>query len=83
MGNKSMYCLKCYSKLDPENEPKKCPYCSRPFDPSKKSTYLKHPFPSRSTTIFHILMTTLIGILVGCVVAWFQMTAAAAYVGGH
>jgi hypothetical protein len=68
-----MYCKKCYGKLDLSLLLHACPWCDRAFDPADESTYRPRPFPSIGRIAGYVLATTIFSLLVGCVVALFQM----------
>jgi hypothetical protein len=68
-----MYCKHCYAKLPQENN--RCEWCGYLFDPEKPKTYLKRPFPNRSMIVGQIFGTTIVGVIVACAVAYFQLNA--------
>ena len=72
-----MYCKKCYAKLDPADSV--CTQCGAEFSPSHPETYLRRPFPGASRIFVHVIATTIVGIMAGFVIAFFQMTAASGH----
>ena len=68
-----MFCKNCYGPLADVSEAK-CPKCGRVFNPLDPRTYLLRPFPSAGQVVGHVLITTVVGVSVAFVVAFFQMT---------
>jgi predicted amidophosphoribosyltransferase len=68
-----MYCNRCYAKLDPDDS--SCPQCGAPFAASNPSSYSRKPFPSVPLIVFHVIGTTIVGVVAGFVIAFHQMAA--------
>lgn len=72
-----MYCKKCYGKLDAADSV--CAQCGTAFSPSHPETYLRRPFPSAMRIVFHVIATTIVGIVAGFVIAFHQMAGASGH----
>jgi hypothetical protein len=74
-----MYCQNCYAKLNPADDPKRCPKCNRKFDPNDPWTYHPRPFPDVPMIVWNIITTTLVGTVVAFVIATFQLAIASGH----
>ncbi len=72
-----MYCKKCYAKLDAADSI--CAQCGTEFSASHPETYLWQPFPGATRIVFHVIATTIVGVMVGFVIAFFQMAGASGH----
>jgi hypothetical protein len=70
-----MFCKHCYTRLDPETEPKRCPRCRRRFDPMRPRTYLTRPFPGKWEIFWMIIKTSAVGFVVAYIIAFFQLAS--------
>jgi len=72
-----MYCKKCYAKLDSTDS--NCAQCGAEFSSSHPETYLRRPFPVATRILFHVIATTIVGIMAGFVIAFHQMAGASGH----
>jgi hypothetical protein len=74
-----MYCRKCYTKLDPDEQFPRCSKCDASYNPGDPSTYLPRPFPGKRRIIWYIIQTSIISLVAAFVVSFFQMANASGH----
>ncbi len=72
-----MFCRYCYTELAADGT--HCQRCGRAFVAGDSKTFLQRPFPPARRIIQHLILTSIVGIGVALVVAFFQSVAASGH----